>query len=328
MSQALDFDDVLNPRKQKQNGDRKVVIVGAGNVGATTAYALLLSGLTDDIVLVDIDKQRAEGQVLDLNHGMPFTHPTRISVGDLKDCRNAAAVVITAGANQRPGETRLDLAQKNTAVFKKMIPEISACNPRFVLVVTNPVDVLTYLTLRLSNLPSGRVIGSGTVLDTARFRYLIGTHCDVSPGNVHGYIVGEHGDSEVALWSQVTIAGLSFAEYCQLNQKDQTALKDHITRQVKTAAYEIISRKGATNFAVGMAVVRILTSILRNENRILTISAILGKEYGIEDVCLSVPAVLNRQGVSRLIPLRMNEQETQQFLGSASVLRKSFQDLL
>ncbi len=305
-----------------------LVIVGAGNVGATSAYALMLSGLAGSIVLVDIDRQRAEGQAMDLNHGLPFAHPTKIFAGQISDCQDAAAVVITAGANQKPGETRLNLARKNADVFKEIIPKVSARNPRILLIVTNPVDVLTYLTLHLSKLSTQQVIGSGTVLDTARFRYLIGNRCGVDPRNVHGYVVGEHGDSEVALWSQVTIAGLSFDEYCTLHGKAKRDLKSEITNQVRTSAYEIIKRKGATNFAVGLVVVRILSGVFRDENSILTVSTQVGDEFGIRDVCLSVPAVLNRNGISQLIHMRMDERENCQFYKSAEVLQEITHSLI
>jgi L-lactate dehydrogenase len=308
--------------------ERKVVIVGAGQVGATFAFALMTSGLAGSIVLIDQAAERAEGHVMDLNHGLSFVQPSRIYAGDYTDCRDASIVVITAGAGQKPGETRLDLAQRNADIFKSVIPQIVRHDPKMVVIVSNPVDVLTYVALRISQYPANRVIGSGTVLDTARFRYLLSSNCQVDARNVHGYIIGEHGDSEVAVWSQVNIGGVSFRDYCAVCRKQCGGNeRDEIFNQVKGAAYEIIRRKGATTFAIALALVRIVGSILRDENSVLTVSTLLDGYYGISDVCLSVPVILNTDGVSRSLDIVLDESEVGKLKASAEVLKAAIKKL-
>lgn len=239
---------------------RKVVVIGAGQVGATICFALTMSGLASTIVLVDLDSSLAEGHAMDLNHGLSFVQPARIFAGNYSDCKGADIVVVTAGAAQKPGETRLDLVRKNTEIFKDIIPKITAHEPKTLLIVSNPVDILTYVTLKVSNYPMNRVIGSGTTLDTARFRYLLSRHCQVAPRNVHAYIIGEHGDSEVPVWSQANIAGLALKNHCPVCERNCSSKeRDEIFDQVKNAAYEIINRKGYTNFAIALAVVRIVS---------------------------------------------------------------------
>jgi L-lactate dehydrogenase len=308
--------------------ERKVVIVGAGQVGATFAFALMTSGLAGSIVLIDQAAERAEGHVMDLNHGLSFIQPSRIYAGDYADCRDASVVVITAGASQKPGETRLDLAQRNADIFKSIIPQIVQHQPKMVVVVSNPVDVLTYVALKISQYPENRIIGSGTVLDTARFRYLLSKNCQVDPRNVHAYIIGEHGDSEVPVWSQVNIGGVSFRDYCTVCQKHCAGNeRDEIFKQVRTAAYEIISRKGATTFAIGLALVRIVGSILRDENSVLTVSTLLDGYCGISDVCLSIPVILNRNGVSRALDMALDDSEVGKLKASADILKSAFKKL-
>lgn len=307
---------------------RKVVIVGAGQVGATFAFNLMISGIASDIILVDINKELAEGQVLDLNHGLSFVPPCSIHSGDLSECRNADIVVVTAGANQKPGETRIDLVKKNTDIFKSLIPDIVKFDPHILLIVTNPVDVLTYVTLKLSGLPMNRILGSGTVLDTARFRYQLSSHCGVDPRNVHAYILGEHGDSEVPIWSRIHIGGVLLKDYCPICGRGCLEKeRDQLFEQVKNAAYQIINKKGATNFAISLALVRITGSILRDENRILTVSTLLDGYYDIEQVCLSVPVLINRNGISKIIQIQMNEQERQKFQKSARELKKVIHEI-
>jgi len=260
---------------------------------------------------------------MDLNHGLSFVQPSRIYVGDYSDCKDANIVVVTAGAGQKPGETRLDLVRKNTDIFKDIIPEIVRYNPRMLLIVSNPVDVLTYVALKISQYPMNRVIGSGTSLDTARFRYLLSRHCEVDPRNVHAYIIGEHGDSEVPVWSLANIAGVSFRQYCPVcrRQCPENEWEDIFT-QVKNAAYEIIKRKGATYFAISLALVRIVGSILRDENSVLTVSTLVDGYYDISDVCLSIPVILNRNGISKILKIELDESEVEKLKASAAVLKK------
>lgn len=307
---------------------RKVAIVGAGQVGATFAFALMMSGLASSIPLIDVVPERAEGHVMDLNHGLSFVQPSKIYVGDYSDCQDANIVVVTAGASQKPGETRLDLVRKNTDIFKSIVPQIVQYNPRILLIVSNPVDVLTYVALKISDYPMNRVIGSGTVLDSARFRYLLSRHCEVDPRNVHAYIIGEHGDSEVPVWSKVNIAGVSFLQYCPVCQKQcPQDEREEIFNQVKNAAYEIIKRKGATYYAISLALVRIVASILRDENSVLTVSTLVDDYYDISDVCLSVPCVLNRNGISKILKIGLDDAETKKLQNSARVLKSVIKDL-
>jgi L-lactate dehydrogenase len=303
--------------------DRKVAVVGAGQVGATFAFALTISGLASGIALIDRDRERAEGHVMDLNHGLSFVQPSKIYAGGFEECRGAHIVLITAGAAQKPGETRLDLAQRNTDIFKEIIPEIAAYDPGILIVVSNPVDVLTYVALEVSGYPMNRVIGSGTALDTSRFRYLLSRHCSVDPRNVHAYILGEHGDSEVPAWSQVNIAGIPFSEYCAVCGRhcghDE---KQELFRQVRDAGYQIIRRKGHTNFAIALAMVRIVSSILRDENSVLTVSTLVDDYYGIGGVCLSVPVILNRDGVVARHRIMLDDAEISGLKASARILRE------
>ena len=302
---------------------RKVVVVGAGQVGATICFALMTSGLSSTIVLIDIDPKRAEGHAMDLNHGLAFVQPARIFAGSYSDCKGADIVIVTAGSAQKPGETRLDLVRRNTEIFKDIISRIAAHEPGILLIVSNPVDILTYVALKVSDYPMNRVIGSGTTLDTARFRFLISRHCQVDPRNVHAYIIGEHGDSEVPVWSQTNIAGLPLTQYSPVCERTcSEEQRDEIFKQVKNAAYEIINRKGHTNFAVALAVVRIVSSILRDENSVLTVSTLLDGYCDISDVCLSIPAVLNMNGLSRHIDINLNEVETRKLQASAGTLKE------
>lgn len=308
--------------------ERKVAIVGTGQVGSTFAFALMISGLASSIVLIDQATELAEGHVMDLNHGLSFVQPSSIYVGDYSDCKDASIVVVTAGASQKPGETRLDLVRKNTDIFKNIIPEIARYKPRILLIVSNPVDVLTYVALKVSGYPMNRVIGSGTVLDTARFRYLLSRRFEVDPRNVHAYVIGEHGDSEVPVWSRVSIGGVSFREYSRICEKDcPQDEREHIFNQVKNAAYEIIEKKGASNFAIGLALVRIVGSILRNENSVLTVSTLVDSYYDISDVCLSVPVILSQNGVSKILKIGLDASEISKLQASADVLKNVIKSL-
>jgi L-lactate dehydrogenase len=315
-------------RIKKNMETRKVVVVGTGQVGATFAYTLLINGLAANIILVDQNRELSEGHSMDLNHGLSFVQPAMVYSGDYSDCKGADIVVVTAGAAQKEGETRLDLARKNTEIFKNLIPKIVAHDPEILLIVSNPVDILTYVALKISGYSTNRVIGSGTSLDTARFRFLLSKHCQVDPRNVHAYIVGEHGDSEVPLWSLVNIAGVAFIDYCPTCEKNcSPGEREEIFNQVKNAAYEIITKKGYTNFAIALALVRIVSSIIRNENSVLTVSTLLDNFYGIKDICLSVPAILNRYGAYKHMPIAMSETETEKLRRSAGILKEIVQGL-
>src|SRR5690554_2248032 len=308
----------------------KIVIVGAGFVGATSAYAIMNWGLASEIVLIDLNEEKAEGEAMDLSHGAAFVKPVKIRNGGYEDCKDARIVIITAGANQEPGETRLDLVHKNTRVFKSIVPEIiKYTKDAILLVVTNPVDILTYVTKKLSGLPSSQVIGSGTVLDTSRFRYLLSEHCRVNPRNIHGYVLGEHGDHEVTAWSLTTVAGVPFPEYCTFcgRQCNNEEFREEISRQVRNAAYEIIERKGATYYAVGLGVARIVESILRDENSILTVSTILDGQYGLDNVALSLPVILGAEGIVRVLNLDLAPEEEKKLREIGELLQGIIKDL-
>jgi L-lactate dehydrogenase len=303
---------------------KKCVIIGAGLVGSTSAFALLQSGLFSQIVLIDLNKKRAEGEAMDLNHGMPFAQPVKITAGDYDDVREAKLIVIAAGANQKPGETRMDLAAKNIEIFRGIIGEIVKRNTECILlVVTNPVDVLTYAALKFSGFPPNRVIGSGTVLDTARLKYLLGEHFGVDSRNVHAYIIGEHGDSELAVWSSANVAGLPVQQFCSACSKcaDQACLND-IFNDVRSSAYKIIQDKGATYYAVALAVLRIAEAIIRNENSVLTVSSFIDGHYGLNDVCIGLPAIVGSNGVSTVPDMALSPEELKQLQDSANVLKQ------
>jgi L-lactate dehydrogenase len=310
-------------------GPNRVAVVGLGNVGASFAYALLLSGLAAEIVLIDVNHAKAEGEAMDLNHAVPFAKPTRIWAGTYEDCAGAAVTVIAAGANQKPGETRLDLVHKNANIFSAIVPEIVKHNPNgIILVATNPVDVLTYVSYKISGLPAARVIGSGTILDTARFRYLLSQHFGVDARSVHAFIVGEHGDTEVPVWSMANIAGMRLADYCEAHElKCDQADLDEIFRQTRDAAYEIIQRKGATYYAVAAGLMRIVEAILRDQSTVLSVSSLVEGQFGLSDVCLSLPTVVSHRGIERVLQLILSEDERVLLEKSASVLKTTI-DLL
>jgi L-lactate dehydrogenase len=304
---------------------RHIAIVGAGAVGSTLAYALMIRGHTDEIVLIDVNRAKAEGEAMDLGHGLPFVHPVEVRAGDYVDCASADIIIITAGAASRPGETRLDLVARNAAIFRQIIPEIAQYNQEgILLVVTNPVDVLTYLAIKLAKRPVGKVIGSGTVLDSARFRYLLARHCGVDPRNVHAHVIGEHGDSEVPVWSLANIAGTRLIEYCAICGRGCTPVqREEIFHQVRDAGYEVIQRKGATHYAIGLATASIVESILRDQHSVLPVSSLMQGQYGLRDVCLSLPTVVGRAGVIKLLDLPLNEDELEGLRRSAAVLQEA-----
>jgi L-lactate dehydrogenase len=309
---------------QNERGSR-VVVIGAGLVGSTFAYSLMINGIASEIIMIDVNQDRLAGEIMDLNHGISFVRPALVREGTYADCKDADIIVITAGSNQRPGETRIDLLARNTEIFRGIIDQIKATGTQAILLIaSNPVDIMTYITYKLSGFPENRVIGSGTVLDSARFRYLISAHCRVDPSNVHAYIIGEHGDTEVPVWSLANIAGIRFADYCPVcGEKCKEPLpKDEIFSDVKNAAYKIIKGKGATYYAIGLALTEIVESIIRDEHSVLTVSTLLKGEYDIEGVYLSLPCVVNRQGVKRKMQLALSPEEEKAFCHSAEVLKQ------
>ncbi|WP_437521508.1 L-lactate dehydrogenase [Sorangium sp. So ce726] len=308
----------------------KVAIVGAGSVGATIAYACLLRGVGKQIALFDVNRAKVDAEVLDLNHGLQFVPAATLDGSDdVEVCRGADVVVITAGAKQKPGQSRMDLATANVAICRELLPRLQAVAPdALYLLVTNPVDVITYVTLKLTGLPPARVIGSGTVLDSSRFRFLIARRLDVAVQNVHAYIAGEHGDSEVPLWSSASVANIpldawSVPGHGALGASDRA----EIFSSVKNAAAQVISGKGATNYAIGLATAKILEALLRDENRVLPVSSLLSGYRGIDDVCLSVPCIVNRSGVESRLPIPMSPEEEAGVRASADTIRKAIRSL-
>ena len=300
---------------------RKVAMIGCGFVGSATAFALMESGLFSEMVLIDADKNRAEGEALDISHGLPFARPMKIYAGDYDDIVDAAIIIVTAGANQKPDETRLDLVQKNVGIFKSIIPEIAKRNcGGILLIVSNPVDILTYTALKLSGFPENRVLGSGTVLDTARLKYNLGEHLNVDSRSVHAFIIGEHGDSELAAWSSATVSGVPINTFCEMrghfNHDEAT---ERIAENVKNSAYEIIAKK---------KVRRICEAIIRDEKSILPVSNLMHGEFGISDISLSMPAIVGAHGVENRIPIALDEEETEKLQSSAGTLKKIIEEVL
>jgi L-lactate dehydrogenase len=313
----------------KKNVNR-VVLVGTGFVGSSYAFAMLNQGITEEFVLIDLNKDKAEGDAMDLNHGTPFApNRTKIWFGDYSDCKDADIVVLTAGANQKPGETRLDLVEKNMKIFKSIVGEIMAngFNGIF-LVAANPVDILTYATWKFSGLPKHRVLGSGTILDTARFRFMLSDYFEVDPRNVHAYIIGEHGDTELPVWSHANVGGKNISELIGSKSDQSMEDLDKIFINVRDAAYEIINRKGATFYGIAMGLVRITKAILQNENSILTVSTFLDGEYGEEDVYVGVPAIVNREGIGDILELKLSTDEQEKFSHSVKVLKETMNPIL
>ncbi len=305
----------------------RVAIVGTGAVGSTFAFGLLLSGLVSEIVLSDANARKAEGEAMDLLHAVPFAHTARVWAGPIADCRGAAVTVIAAGAAQKPGESRIDLVQKNARIFGELVPQIAEANPDgIILVATNPVDVLAYLTYRIAGLPAERVIGSGTILDTARYRMLLADHYGVDPRSVHAHIVGEHGDSEVPVWSSANIAGMPIADFAAsagIGHEDE-ALRA-IFEGTRDAAYQIIERKGATYYGVAAGLVRIVEAILRDQRTVLSVSSLISDYYGIDDLYLSLPTIVGRRGVERTLRLGLSAEEASGLRRSAVILREAIE---
>lgn len=307
---------------------RKIAIIGCGFVGSASAFALMQSKMFSEIVLIDADKDKAEGEAMDISHGIPFVGNMKIYSGDYDDIVDASIIVITAGAGQKPGETRLDLVHKNVGIFKSIIPEIAKRNCRgILLVVANPVDILTYTALKLSGFEENRVIGSGTVLDTARLKYQLGEHLSVDSQSVHAYIIGEHGDSEIAVWSSANVSGIALDDFCEMRgHYNHDKSQENIAEKVKNSAYEIIAKKRATYYGVAMAVKRICEAIIRDEKSILPISSMLHGEFGIDDVVLSMPSIVGANGLETKVPISLSDEEKVNLKKSADTLRSILDD--
>jgi len=302
----------------------KLTVVGTGLVGATAAYSIMARGLVSEIVLIDINHQRAEGEAMDLNHAAPFGRPVRVRAGDYPDAEGSDIIIVAAGAAQKAGQSRLSLAKTNVEIMRQIAPKLHEAAPEaVVLIISNPVDILTYAAQKTSGYPVPRVIGSGTLLDTARFRFELANRCSVAPSNIHAYIIGEHGDTEVPVWSLANIAGMRLKDYCPICGRGCTDDDlDQLFQKVKNAAYAVIERKGATYYAIALGVARLAEAILRDENAVLTVSTLLDDHYGIRDVCLSLPAIICREGIREVIPLKLTDQEAEALRRSAETLRK------
>lgn len=327
------FDRLFTPNTEEKTTSlrlRKGVMIGLGQVGLACTYSMLIQDCFDVLVLQDLDPEKTEGEAMDLAHGMSFIAPTEIVVGTVADAgKDADVVIITAGATQKEGETRLDLVDSNVAIFQKIVSDVAKyCPDAILLIVTNPVDIMTYVSLKISGFPSSRVIGSGTVLDTSRFRSSLAAKLNVDPRSVHAYIIGEHGDSEVPVWSKANVAGqkLLSQDWDNLSQSDRNELTA-IFESVKNAGYEIIQRKGYTSYAIGLAVTDIVKSIIRSQERILTVSGFVEEMYGISDVCLSLPRVVNEQGILKTVNLDLSSIEEEQLRHSAEVLKEVIDSL-
>ena len=308
---------------------RKVAIVGCGFVGSASAFALMESGLFSEMVLIDANREKAEGEALDISHGLPFAKPMQIYAGGYADIADAAVIVVTAGAGQKPGETRLDLVKKNVGIFKSVIPQIVEYNKDgILLIVANPVDILTYAAARLSGFPENRVFGSGTVLDTARLKFLLGEHLQVDSRSVHAFIIGEHGDSEIAAWSSANVSGIPLNRFCEMRGhfEHEKAMRE-IAENVKNSAYKIIDKKGATYYGIAMSVRRICEAIVRDEKSILPVSSIQKGDSGIKNLALSMPMIVGKNGVEGAVPIKLSEEESKELKKSADTLQSVIDDV-
>ena len=301
----------------------KIGLVGMGMVGSSFAYAVMQSGVADELVLIDADAARAEGEAMDLNHGLPFVGPMKIHAGGYEHLAGSAVVVITAGANQGPGESRLDLLAKNAGVIRDVVPKIVAANPGgLILVASNPVDILTQIAADLAGLPEGRVLGSGTILDTARLRFLLGEYYGVDPRSVHAYIVGEHGDSSLPVWSLANIAGVRLPEFQgPRDHRYNPASFDTIVDQTRNAAYEIIKRKKSTYYAIGLGLLTLVVAILKNQRSVLTVSSPMLGRYGLTGMAASLPTVVGRLGAMKVLEIPMSNDEIKAFQHSVQALK-------
>ncbi len=306
-------------------GDKKgskITILGAGNVGATIAYTFAVGGTCSDVVLIDINKAKAKGEAMDIRQGVSFGHNVEIYDGSYEDARDSDIVIVTLGLARKPGQTRLDLAQANVNIIKEVMPQIAKYAPDAIyVVVSNPVDILTYTILKCTDLSPKQVIGSGTALDTSRLRSVIADHLELSPNSIHAYVFGEHGDSSFIPWSLTSIAGVEMDEY--IEAQDHADLdKDEIIIEVRKAGSEVIKRKGATFYAIAMSVNKICDSILRDANNIITVSYLINDKYGINDICLSLPAVIGSNGIERDVMPKLTDEEIEKLQASAAALKK------
>ena len=302
---------------------RKVAVIGCGFVGSACAFTLMQHGLFSEMVLIDLDKARAEGEAMDISHGLLFAKPMNIYAGTYADAADADIAIVTAGANQKPGETRLDLVRKNSKILISILEELKKCNfGGILLIVSNPVDILTRVAQKYSGLPEGRVFGSGTVLDTARLKYLLGEHLSVDSRGVHAFIIGEHGDSELAVWSSANVSGMDLPDYCRIAGKEfSQSVLDDIYQNVRDAAYHIIEGKGATYYGIGMAVLRIARAIVRGERSVLPVSSVIQGRYGVDEICLGLPSVLGKNGIETVLDLPLSYEERKRLESSAAKLR-------
>ena len=312
---------MLNPRK--------VAVVGCGAVGASIAFSLMQKALFSEMVLIDANHAKAEGEAMDLSHGLPYTAAMDIYAGDYADLADSALALVTAGATQKPGETRLDLIGRNVAILESIITQIKATSFEGILmIVSNPVDILTYEAQRLSGYPAHRVIGSGTVLDTARLKSLLGRHLDVDPRSVHAIIIGEHGDSELAVWSGANVSGVDVDHFCELRGHfNHEEAMQRIYEEVRDSAYEIIQRKGSTYYGIAMAVARITESIVKDEHSVLPVSTVLNGQYGLEGLALSIPSVVGKNGVETVLEIPLSDKERQALDASAAQLKSVIKTL-
>lgn len=307
---------------------QKCAVIGCGSVGATIAFALTQRSLFSELVLIDANKSKAEGEAMDISHGLPFAHPMKVYAGDYKDISDCFLIIITAGAAQKPNETRLDIVNKNVSIFKSIVPEIIKYNNEaIILVVSNPVDILTYCTIKLSGFPANKVLGSGTVLDTARLKYRLGQSLCVDSRSIHAFIIGEHGDSELAVWSSANVSGIDLEDFHGLcaNCNDISFAK--IYEDVRDSAYEVIERKGATYYGIAMAVMKIVLSIIRDEHSVLPVSCFLEGQYGLNNLCIGVPAIVGNKGIEKVIEIPLSKEENKNLVNSVKTLKNVISEL-
>ena len=301
---------------------QKCAIIGCGAVGATIAFALTQKSLFSELVLIDANNAKAEGEAMDLSHGLPFAHPMKVYAGNYSDISDCYLIIITAGTAQRPNETRLDMVHKNVDIFKSIIPQITKYNKEaIILVVSNPVDILTYCTIKLSGFPPERVLGSGTVLDTARLKYHLGQTLCIDSRSVHAFIIGEHGDSELAVWSSANVSGIDLEDFHGLCASCRDVSFNDIYREVRDSAYEVIERKGATYYGIAMAVTKIVLAIIRDEHSVLPVSGYINGHYGLDDVCIGVPSIVGSGGIEKVLDIPLDDSERENLLKSVETLK-------
>ena len=314
----------MNVQTRCNINPRKVVVIGCGFVGSAISFCLMQSGLFSEMVLIDADEAKAQGEAMDIGHGVPYVGNIRIYAGDYGDVKDAAMIIITAGVSQKVGESRLDLVQRNVDIFQMIIPKIKAAGfEGILLIVSNPVDILSYTAWRISGFPKERVIGSGTVLDTGRLKYRLGQHLNVDSRSVHAFIIGEHGDSEIAAFSSANVSGIALSDFCKLRGHFcEEGTYDAIEEQVRNSAYEIIEKKHATYYGIAMAVKRICEAIVKDEKSILPLSHFMEGEYGIRDIYLSMPVVVGKNGIEARVPITLDEEEQKALQESAGILKE------